>query len=647
MITLRSYRWLGLFLLGISTTPTSLLAQQTSTSRMPVARRLWADADLADIGSASPDGRSFSFVDWTTGDLAIRDLVTGEMHHLTDKGPWSKSNDFAVGSVFSPDGRQLAYTWYAFDFSNARRGGAVKSEIQLRVMDVESRQTRVLFPSAQTCNACGYTQPTDWTRDQQFIVATGTSDDGTARIMLVPTAGGPPRIVKSFIDWRSPNAVKLSPDGKYIAYDYPPKKNEGRREIYVLPLQGGRETTLISHATSAGLVAWTDDGDVVFAEEHGGTPTLLRVRVEAGKAQGTPIVVKKDMWRSQPIQLTRAGRLYYTVASGDQEMYIATYDAAGKLVSRPVPISGRPGEQHDAPSWSLDGKYLAYVTKSRNQGIGAATLTIYSVDRGERRELRPPVANLGAVRWGSDGRSLLLRATDDHGRGALMRFDMKTGEVSQDPKLNSPGPRAFAPNGHVLYYSPSLDSVHPKRRIVARDLSSGNEREIFASQVAEEYMSLATSPDGRWLALSIGVRADAKVPRPETAPDTVKLIITPTTPGQARTVLTVSEDRRDARPTELLGFTGDGRFIFYSSAGSPVSATDGLYGAGHDLLWRISVDGGTPQRLEAPTKEFRTPRLSPDGRKLAFWSGKTTQELWVMEDPALGSHSAKTSSPRR
>jgi len=309
-----------------------------------------------------------------------------------------------------------------------------------------------------------------------------------------------------------------------------------------------------------------------------------------------------------------------------------------------VPISGRPGEQHDAPRWSADGKYLAYITSRRLQGIGGATLTIYSVDRGERRELRPPVANLGAVRWGSDGRSLLLRATDDHGRSALMRFDMKTGEVSQDAKLNSSGPRAFAPDGQVLYYSPPLDSLHPKRRIVARDLSSGNEREIFASEAAEEYLSLATSRDGRWLALSIGFRANAKAARPGTTPDTVKLIITPTTPGRSRTVLTVSGDRRDALPTDLLGFDGDGRFIVYSSVGSPTSATDGMYGAGHELLWRISVDGGNPQRLEAPMKEFRTPRLSPDGRKLAFWSGATKQELWVMDYPSLG---PQTSSPRR
>ena len=40
-------------------------------------RKVWADAMTDADGEISPDGRYLSFVDWETGDLAVRDLTTG------------------------------------------------------------------------------------------------------------------------------------------------------------------------------------------------------------------------------------------------------------------------------------------------------------------------------------------------------------------------------------------------------------------------------------------------------------------------------------------------------------------------------------------------------------------------------------------
>ena len=63
-------------------------------------------------GSPSPDGRYLSFHDWDTGDLAVRDLVTGQNRRLTNKGTSQDSDEFAESSVISGDGRQIAYAWY-------------------------------------------------------------------------------------------------------------------------------------------------------------------------------------------------------------------------------------------------------------------------------------------------------------------------------------------------------------------------------------------------------------------------------------------------------------------------------------------------------------------------------------------------------
>jgi len=62
-------------------------------------------------GAPSPDGRYICFADNETGDLAILDLDTGGKRRLTNKGSWNVSMEHAGYSIFSPDGKQIAYSW--------------------------------------------------------------------------------------------------------------------------------------------------------------------------------------------------------------------------------------------------------------------------------------------------------------------------------------------------------------------------------------------------------------------------------------------------------------------------------------------------------------------------------------------------------
>jgi tetratricopeptide (TPR) repeat protein len=70
------------------------LAGPAATRRTELAARLvWPDAsDLT--GSPSSDGRLMATTDWTTGDIAIRDLGTGETRRVTTTGDIMKSSAF-------------------------------------------------------------------------------------------------------------------------------------------------------------------------------------------------------------------------------------------------------------------------------------------------------------------------------------------------------------------------------------------------------------------------------------------------------------------------------------------------------------------------------------------------------------------------
>src|SRR5437762_579051 len=84
----------------------AISSKVASRSSEMVTRRVWAGPDVDALGSVSPDGRYLSYADPTTGDLALRDVVTGKMRHLTNN---TESSGNAFFSTISPDGKQVAY----------------------------------------------------------------------------------------------------------------------------------------------------------------------------------------------------------------------------------------------------------------------------------------------------------------------------------------------------------------------------------------------------------------------------------------------------------------------------------------------------------------------------------------------------------
>ena len=66
-----------------------------------------ADCDF--LGSPSPDGRYLSQTDWSSGDLAIYDFESRESRRVTNKESSSAGAGQAYRSIFSPDGRFIAF----------------------------------------------------------------------------------------------------------------------------------------------------------------------------------------------------------------------------------------------------------------------------------------------------------------------------------------------------------------------------------------------------------------------------------------------------------------------------------------------------------------------------------------------------------
>ena len=97
-------------------------------------------AEVDAMGDISPDGRYLTYVDWSTGDLALRDLGSGEDRHLTAKGSWLESSEWAEYSLISPDGASVAYAW--------RREDGV---YDLRLLEIDGSALRLLGPGRHQC----------------------------------------------------------------------------------------------------------------------------------------------------------------------------------------------------------------------------------------------------------------------------------------------------------------------------------------------------------------------------------------------------------------------------------------------------------------------------------------------------------------
>jgi len=152
----------------------------------PITRRVWAGSKTDFSGEISPDGKYISFVDWDTGDLAIRDLEKGTNRRLTNKGSWEENDlEEAEGSIWSPDSKKVAYIWCQWI--------AEPNNNELRLISLDNPIPRVLYRNEKFAD---WIYPHDWSPDGRHILATLRMEDGAREMVLVSVADGKVRFLK-------------------------------------------------------------------------------------------------------------------------------------------------------------------------------------------------------------------------------------------------------------------------------------------------------------------------------------------------------------------------------------------------------------------------------------------------------------------
>ncbi len=569
-------------------------------------RQIWAGPE-AEIWhtSFSPDGRSYYYTDWETGDLAVRDLSTGENRHLTNKGSWNESTEFALPSTVSPDGRQLVYAWFNNVFYD------------LRLFGLNGSGPRVLYSNKDM----RYLDPAGWTPDGKYILANFSRNDGTNQIVLVSVADASVRVLKT-LDWRYPLKMSLSPDGRYIAYDFQPREDSENRNIFLLATDGSREVPLVQNPANDLMPVWTPDGKkVVFLSDRGGTMGIWAIQVADGKPQGSAELVRPDLGASLLMGFTRNGALYYGTEIGTSDVYIAGLDAkTGKVAGPPTKAIERFVGSNSGPDWSPDGQSLAYASVRQRVtaggGYGSRVIVVRSLKTGEERELSLKVhgPRIRAC-WSPDGHSFLLPGKDNKGRDGVYRIDAQTGDLAPLVRAEPGegfGPAVWSADGTAVLY---VHYGQEGNSVQIKDLKTGREKELYRAVPPAYVSSIAISPDGRQLALS--------ATQPATRSDVLKVM--PTAGGEPRELLKVREP-------ENLEVDGVGGRLAWTPDGHGILFVKGRTQKGTDELWQIPAEGGEPQGLGLALRQLRDIRFDPEGRRIAFSAGYNKAEVWAMEN---------------
>jgi len=569
------------------------LGATRSDTRVKGDRSIWTGREADGFGTVTPDGRFLTYTDWDAGGtLMLRDLASGTNHRLTSGG----STQF---SAISKDGKHVAYQWRD---SNARATGR---GYELRVAKLQPTgisESRRLVDNEETAG----TVPYDWSPDGKWIAATISRKDATRQIALVAVQDGSLRVLKS-LDWREPTKIFFSPDGRHIAYELPVTDSGDEQHVFVMAVDGSRESTVAAHPSQNVIMGWSPDGQhVLFSSNRSGSFGLWAVPVEDGRPRGAATLVKPDIASSWSLGLTASGTMFVWKYASPVYLQASSIDlTTGKLVPGAATFQRFIGSR-GRPDWSRDGKHLAYQSCDP-LGAGPCTLWIRSVDTGEVRELKPKLGYFFFARWSPDGRELLTRGSDLRGRNnGLYRIDVQTGEATLvvSPFAANSMPQ-WAPDGkHAIYRRGSA--------VIERNLATNAEREVVQIPGAEPGQ-IAVSPDGHHVAYRAADSAGAS------------LFVMPLAGGAPRLLLRVTAPDR---LIDRFDWTADGRAIVIAKERGDTSRNE---------LWLAPITEEKPRKLDIDIDNWLVIdgfRIDRAGKQIAFVAaaGKPGLEIRALEN---------------
>lgn len=585
-----------------------------------VFRRVWA-GDEPDFYASTPsaDGRYLTEIDWERGELVVRDLLTGEFEYISNVGPWETDWSFPESSVFSPDGRQLAATWY-------QKG---PEHYQIRIFERDGSGSRVLLDASPIHQ---YSFIEDWSNDGTRLLATLFGDfkedsDAHARLVIIDVATGKPTILKEMPNASVPHLATFSPDGQFVAYDWLVRESgKASRDIFVMRTDGSGDGAVVPGPANDWLMGWSPDGSsLLFYSDRQFTQGIWQLPVRDGRPTGDPTLLRGDVWGIHPLGFSR-NAYFYGIHTETPHLRMVGLDVANARQLTPITRVAEPsGREMVGGVWSSDGSKYAYTEHVAGEVFPQLVVRSITGHDARRFTLEYDVSPIPQpVRWSADGNTILFWGVSLDGVRAYYRIDLRTGVTQEYVRaparaMRNPASAVWGPDWSTLYYADRPKENGGTGTIIAVDVRTGQSRVVV--EQPGNYRVQQVSPDGRRLAFAERTHQETLVPNSET--DHIRIVAVNGGP-----VATVTGPEHHFRVRAGVVWSGDGKYLIYARNQDGVEPW--TWPIQEVELVRVPVEGGEPVAI------LRTPvinglSLSPDGRWISFQSGEWKGEVWMIE----------------
>ncbi len=263
-------------------------------------------------------------------------------------------------------------------------------------------------------------------------------------------------------------------------------------------------------------------------------------------------------------------RLSYVIKDGKRYRLVIS-DADGQNIRNAL----NSGEPIISPSWSPDGKKIAYVSFEDRKPV----IYVHELATGRRISLSNQKGNSSAPAWSPDGKKLAVSLSRDgntqiysiHTDGTGLQRLTRGSTIDTEPQ--------YSPDGRYIYFTSDRGGSPQIYRMSADgEQVEGAKRVTFKQGFVT---SPRISPDGKYLAYIANVGG------------AYRLYILNLATGDAQALT-------DGTSDESPSFAANGRYVLYSTKVG-----------GKRVLAAVSVDGNSKQVLSIPESDVRQPSWGP------------------------------------
>jgi Tol biopolymer transport system component len=435
-----------------------------------IATQVWSPAQ--DTYGVSPNGRYLNYIDWDNISLNLKDVKKGTTRVISKKGTWKTPMQFPDNSIWSPDGKQVAYYWFE------------NNTTELRIVNVDGTRDRIIV----TGNTKEETPwPVCWSPNGKYILSILTDEtkelkNGNHQIALFSVNDGSLKILKSFEELQLGGQMDISPDNKYIVYAIQQMEGFQENDIYILSMDGKINKKIVGNSANDFNPRWTPDGKgILFISDRYGTNDLWKTKIENGIIPGASELVKANLGnQTKMLGITKDKSVFYEAANSRTDIYLFNIKTASAVLRNSLTKISKLNEIRNIdPTISKDGRYVAYFRRQlfRDDVLGYRLLfTVYDTKTEKSQNVETPLYNSRRhwyrPEWSPDGKKLLIFGLKSKNLLAgIFTFDIKTGEtiaIKAEPNTtrhdlysHTGSLHTFSNNGKSIYYlSNDKKSIH-------------------------------------------------------------------------------------------------------------------------------------------------------------------------------------------